>query len=550
VGVGRGPADAASADDLAALSTTLTSLFHNTAPTTAAKTAGKTTGKASEKTSEKTTGKTSTKTTGPTHHAMLDDVKLEILLPGDGAIVLASRKGVPIPKPVVETPPLLPAATVDGPTQEEEQAVEEEEGMICEIVAMATLYSRHTILVRAITGHDDNPLLPRRIVAERIVNVNVLRSRVKAWALHKESDGDTIVPLAGTRTGAIAHAHANAHANTSNGVSTTAPTSPVGRNEPTTPVATSPPHASSHASPHTLDRKTLSMVGGKAFSRAGSRAWKVTDASARTPARNPAPPPSRASPAGTLPPSPDEWTMSLVQLADRMLAATLLQLVGEEDILAITLPGDSLGESARLRDSLGSPYKSRDRYMSNDTPGFNRQGTFLLLRRAMSLRVVVQSPPLLKGNEPQSTKRRSVGNSSSMGNLSPPPVTRPLTDAQIAAAIQQFSSFLRQLAVPRVLQTGVATIDPHPTAVLLSVHSIQEAKRKGKEKETTLVASVVAANSSFALTHIPLPIKLTSAMLLDTQLAEEFVESFAPSLTLHVPYSWDGSSHDVRFALP
>ena len=31
-----------------------------------------------------------------------------------------------------------------------------------------------------------------------------------------------------------------------------------------------------------------------------------------------------------------------------------------------------------------------------------------------------------------------------------------------------------------------------------------------------------------------------SAMLLDAELAEEFIETVVPSLSLHVPYNWDG----------
>lgn len=34
-----------------------------------------------------------------------------------------------------------------------------------------------------------------------------------------------------------------------------------------------------------------------------------------------------------------------------------------------------------------------------------------------------------------------------------------------------------------------------------------------------------------------------SAMLLDTELAEEFVESLVPNLTMEVPYDWNGLTH-------
>jgi len=455
---------------------------------------------------------------------------------------------------------------------------------------LSTTYAPTAILLRAVGGDDANPLLPKKILAERAIYISKARNLYTKYAntgatettkAAGEEAAHEVPVAAATEAGATDAPVAAAAAATDEAVEV-----PAGGSEPS--AAPAAPLRPQPSRPRPLDTAAPAAdadAAARALPVAAVAAWllqvmelelvgevrrAVCNIAAAARPRLPLAPSS--SPTHPSPHAPSYMRTHL-----------------QDEVLVLALPGDDRGKqdsaaSLRLlRDSaMGSPYKTANRcdplwhllthhytpgnssflspptnyhhpfhyvfrYLISETPGYHRDAFFCLYRGALRLPIAVDLPPpsFTSPKKAPAPARRAVGSPQAQMQAQ----AQPSPAAAKAAYEALFSPLVRSLGTVTETKAGQWGFQVAPVPVLLTMKAVSVRDAQGTGFTTTLALSAVAATGAFALGAASVPATLTSAMLLDTQLAEEYVEALAPKLSLVVPYDWDGSDAAVKVAV-
>ena len=169
----------------------------------------------------------------------------------------------------------------------------------------------------------------------------------------------------------------------------------------------------------------------------------------------------------------------------------------------------------------GSPYKSSNRYFISETPGYNREGAFVLLKQARLLPVVISPPPLPSkqflhaaagagNNKNKQSSQPQLQRQSSNNSMGSP--TKALTPQQIESIKSQYSPLLRTTfrAKIAVSSVGHATATVPAVSVLILVNALTKPPVNTSSANNSVVAAnITAAGGHFWLKGLPLPVKLT-----------------------------------------